>query len=261
MAAQGYFLWHELLTWNRESETDFFNNVIGWKTIDWEGGEMPYRMFTKDGSREKTVGGILEMSEPTFSKDIPDHFLGYIGVEDIDKSIERAASLGGVVHHGPMDIPEVGRIAVVQDPQQAWFCMFQPVRDDEPPTPEAGDFSWNELATTDYEAAFDFYSQLFGWENKMDMDIGDGNVYRLFGPKGSPAAIGGIFNKPAEMPGPPAWLFYISVNDIQAAIDRVSVHGGTLLNGPMEVPGGDHVAQCFSPGSTPFALHTTVAPE
>jgi predicted enzyme related to lactoylglutathione lyase len=85
------------------------------------------------------------------------------------------------------------------------------------------------------------------------MDMGGGMTYRTFGQ--GEKMYGGIYNKPLEMPAPPHWLYYINVDDIEAALDRVKEHGGQVLNGPMEVPGGSRIAQCLDPQGAAFALH------
>jgi hypothetical protein len=64
-----------------------------------------------------------------------------------------------------------------------------------------------------------------------------------------------MMNKPAEMPTPPHWLYYIRVPDIHGAVDRVKENGGRVWNGPMEVPGGDMIAMCADPQGGAFALH------
>jgi predicted enzyme related to lactoylglutathione lyase len=119
--------------------------------------------------------------------------------------------------------------------------------------PPVGHFSWHELATTDPEAAFAFYADLFGWEKTSAMDMGPMGVYQMFGPGGVP--FGGIYRKPAEQPGPPAWLHYARVPDTNAAVETVRQKGGQVLNGPMEVPGGDMVAMILDPQGGPSAVH------
>ena len=113
--------------------------------------------------------------------------------------------------------------------------------------------AWNELATTNYEEAFDFYSSLFGWTIDQDMDMGEGAIYRLFavGEK----MLGGIYNMMPDMPAP-FWIHYITVDDVNSAIKRVETYGGKVLTGPMEVPGGDLIAQCVEPQGAVFALHS-----
>ena len=93
------------------------------------------------------------------------------------------------------------------------------------------------------------------------MDMGGGNTYQMFGRGGD--SLGGIFTKTPEMPmpGPPGWLLYISVADIDAAVAQAGTSGGQVLNGPMEVPGGDLVAQCMDPQGAAFALHAVASQE
>lgn len=117
-----------------------------------------------------------------------------------------------------------------------------------------GDVAWVELATTDHEAAWSFYSSLFGWRKTEAMDMGEGWMYQLFGLGDT---MGGMFDKPADQPGPPAWLFYLHVDDVDAAVGQAKELGATLLSGPMEVPGGDRVAQLVDPQGAVFALHST----
>ncbi|MCB0711310.1 MAG: VOC family protein [Ignavibacteriae bacterium] len=261
MSVHGKFIWHELLTWDAAAESTFFKKVMGWETVDWEGEGEPYLMFSKDGTTENSVCGVVEMETPRFDESIPDHFLGYIGVDDLDNAMELAKSLGATLHTDKFTIPGVGQIVVMQDPQGAWICMFQPESAYDLSRPECGDFSWNELATSDHALAFEFYSQLFGWTSLHDMDMGDGNTYKLFAPQGETEAIGGIFSRTDDMPGGPNWLYYVSVDNLSVALDNVSENGGAVLSGPTEVPGGDHVAQCFSPRGTAFALHATIPVE
>ena len=68
-----------------------------------------------------------------------------------------------------------------------------------------------------------------------------------------------MFTKPADMPGPPAWLYYINVEDVAASIEVVKELGGKVLNGPMEVPGGSFIAQCLDPQGAVFAIHSRSA--
>jgi predicted enzyme related to lactoylglutathione lyase len=71
--------------------------------------------------------------------------------------------------------------------------------------------------------------------------------------------LGGMFDLVPDMQMPPCWLYYITVADLDAALERVKSHGGQILNGPMEVPGSDRVAQCMDPQGAAFALHSSPA--
>jgi predicted enzyme related to lactoylglutathione lyase len=153
-------------------------------------------------------------------------------------------------------ISEVGRFAVVTDPQGAVFVPFEPsieMEVNDPPRP--GEFSWHELITTDREAALRFYQELFGWEKREAMDMGAPvGVYQLFG--WNDKNMGGIYTKSADMPGPPNWLPYAMVPDTRKAAAEVTQAGGQVFVGPMEVPGGDIIIVGQDPQGAAFALHS-----
>jgi predicted enzyme related to lactoylglutathione lyase len=247
----GRFVWYDLMTTDPASAESFYKKVVGWGTAPWEGGETPYTMWMNG---ETAVGGIMQLPEEAAGA--PPHWLAYIATPDVDATCAQATELGGTLIKEPMDIPEVGRFAVLADPQGAVFAAYSPAS--APPGNEGpaqvGEFSWHELATTDHEAAFEFYHALFGWDKTDSMDMGDMGTYQMYGREGM--TLGGMFNKPAEMSGPPAWLYYARVDDVHSAAEEVQQHGGTVLNGPMEVPGGDHIVQCLDPQGTAFALHS-----
>ena len=157
----------------------------------------------------------------------------------------------------PMSVPDVGRMAVLRDPQGAVFAVFTAEADSpgrEGP-PQVGEFSWHELATSDYEAGFDFYSALFGWQKTTAMDMGEMGVYQMYG--SGEHELGGMYNLLPEIPAPPHWLLYAKVPDVEAAAETVKSLGGQVLNGPMDVPGGDRVVQCMDPQGAAFALHSS----
>jgi predicted enzyme related to lactoylglutathione lyase len=176
-------------------------------------------------------------------------------VRDADATAAEAKRLGATVLKEPADIPEVGRFAVLQDPQGAEFAIFTPLRGAEAPdqSPRPGEFSWHELTTTDHVAAFDFYRRLFGWEKRSEHDMGPMGIYQIYGQGGRD--YGGMFDKTADMPMPPHWLCYVSVDDVRRAADAVTRGGGQVINGPMQVPGGSWVAQCLDAQGAMFAVH------
>ena len=118
--------------------------------------------------------------------------------------------------------------------------------------PNIGEFSWHELSTTDYKAAAEFYRAIFKWEKISDYDMGEMGMYSMFGQRGE--MYGGMFNGRPDIP-PPNWLSYVRVEGVKPVADKVKQLGGTVFNGPMEVPGGDWVAQCVDPQGAAFALH------
>jgi predicted enzyme related to lactoylglutathione lyase len=156
-----------------------------------------------------------------------------------------------------MEVSEVGRFAVLQDPQGAAFTAYTPASPTVPtyPTPLGG-FSWHELATTDWQAALDFYRTVFGWKQSQAMDMGPMGVYLIFELNGT--MLGGMFNKPPEIPVP-NWLPYVRVEDAHAAAAAATAAGGRVLVGPSEVPGGDWIVQVLDPQGAAFAVHAVTA--
>jgi predicted enzyme related to lactoylglutathione lyase len=183
-------------------------------------------------------------------------WLGYVGVPDTDGAAKRIVEAGGAIHRGPDDIPNVGRFAVVADPGGAVFMLLTPLpRQDTPTPPEPttrGLVSWHELySSMGQEAAFKFYSGQFGWDTAELMDMGPMGKYRIFGADGVP--MGGMMDKPEHVSGS-AWSFYVNVDGIDAAIERIKAHGGQVLMGPHEVPGGSWIVQAVDPQGAAFAL-------
>jgi predicted enzyme related to lactoylglutathione lyase len=232
--------------------TDFYTKVAGWGTQDWNGGGVPYTMWT---TKDAPIGGVMKLPADMQAA-VPPHWIGYVAVPSVDESAAQAASLGGRVLTPPMDIPEVGRFAVIADPQGAAIAIFTPKPGSSQPehAPNVGEISWHELTTTDHKAAYDFYQKLFGWDKTGDFDMGEMGVYQMYGRNDQ--SLGGMFTKPADMPMPPNWLYYIRVPDVDEAAERVKSLGGQVLNGPMDVPGGDRIAQCMDPQGAAFAVHS-----
>lgn len=250
---RGRFCWYELLTTDPDAAATFYTGITGWAVDTWEGGETPYRMWVNGG---QALGGVMELPPEARQAGTPPHWLAYVSTPDLDRTLDRAAREGASTVWGPVEVEGVGRMAGIQDPQGAMVAAYQPA--DETPGHDGparvGEFSWHELATTDREGAWSFYTGLFGWTETDRMDMGEMGIYQMFGRGERP--LGGIFSKPPEIPVP-NWLLYVRVPDVDRAVKDVDARGGRLLNGPMEVPGGDRVAQCMDPQGAAFALHST----
>jgi predicted enzyme related to lactoylglutathione lyase len=158
------------------------------------------------------------------------------------------------VHVPPTDIPNIGRFAMVADPQGVAFNLFKPVSDaPRPPAYPAtpGTVGWHELLALDGEKAFAFYAELFGWTKAEAIDMGAMGRYQLFAAGGAP--IGGMMTKPAEVPVP-FWTYYFQVDGVGAAMERLKAGGGAVINGPMQVPGGSWIVQGLDPQGAMFSM-------
>jgi len=148
------------------------------------------------------------------------------------------------------------RHAVLQDPYGAKFGVYESAEDYGKITPpQPGEHSWHELISTDHEGAFDFYSELFGWENQVEHDMGPMGKYLIYGVGHVP--FGGMMTVKSG-PGP-SWLSYVHVKDVNQTAKKVKSAGGQVVNGPMEVPGGDWIVQAIDPQGAMFAAHATAA--
>ena len=226
------------MTTDTKSAGEFYAKIVGWKTKPWN------ESYTTFMTGARLMAGLMALPDEAKKMGAPPSWLSYIGTPDVDETARQATSLGATILKAPTDIPTVGRFAVIQDPQGATFAAFKSLRDvPSDPKPGIGDFSWHELATTDWRAALAFYKKLFGWEETSAMEMGARGTYQMFGWKDR--TLGGMFTKPAGEPGPPAWLAYIKIADTNKAVATIRSLGGKVLNGPMEVPGGSLIAQAL----------------
>lgn len=243
----GWFVWHELVTPNAAGAHEFYGKTLGWEQQPWE-NDSSYVMFK---AKSGPVGATVE------SKSATPNWLPYISTRDVDSTIEAAGRLGGRVETPATSLPNGGRYAVLADPQGATFGIHAAGDTDSGAPPS--DFSWHELATSVAPGiAFGFYGALFDWDEISEHDMGPMGMYLVFGRNGR--QLGGMFDKGAAgKPGAAYWLGYVSVADLEGTVERAKAARGSLLMGPMDVPGGDRVAQLMDPYGAFFALHKAAA--
>lgn len=252
--AHGSFIWYELLTKDAHAAKAFYDQVVGWN-IDAEAppGGMDYRMIhTADGH----AGGLMQLTAEMLAGGARPAWLGYIGVDDVDAAVAALVADGGQVHLPAFDIPDVGRVAMVADPQGVPFYVMRGA------SPEAstayqrrglGHVSWNELVSPDDAAALAFYAKHFNITKIGAMSMGPQGEYSFVANGDSAGeAIGAVM--PVLEGTKPGWGFYFRVPDIEAAKAKAEALGGTVLSGPMEVPGGEMTLQSLDPEGVFFGL-------
>jgi predicted enzyme related to lactoylglutathione lyase len=243
------------MTTDTAAAEKFYKNVVGWNSAPFDGSPTPYTVFKRSGDVQ--VAGLMKRPE---GMNMPPFWSMYVAVPKLEEAVANIKRLGGSELSGLIEVPTVGRMQMMKDPQGAAFYIIQPApREERPETaPEVGEGSWHELMTTDAEAAMKFYTEVFGWQPSEVMDMGPMGKYYMFNrPIGM---IGGMMNKPPEMAQvPPYWGIYFRVSDINAAVERVKANGGQILNGPMEVPGGDWIVNATDPQGAMFSLHAKKA--
>ena len=255
-AAEGDFIWYELVTSDPDAAIAFYASVVGWTAADFPnpgGADFRYTILSADG---RGVAGLMALSDEMKAAGGRPGWIGVIGVADADVGTRRVEEAGGSVHKPPADIPTVGRFSVVADPGGAVFELLAPLPMDEAPPPidraAPGQVGWHELYSAAGERkSFDFYSGLYGWKTDSEMDMGAMGKYRIFSRGG--VQLGGMMDKPDNVPAS-TWTFYFNVEGIDSAAERVKAGGGQLLMGPMEVPGGSWIVQGVDPQGAQFAL-------
>jgi predicted enzyme related to lactoylglutathione lyase len=243
--SEGGFVWYEHMTRDAPAAEAFYAKVVGWQAED---SGMPGMRYTLLKVGDRPVAGVMAVPKP---EDVP-CWIAHILTSDVDGMVERVKQGGGGVHRPPSDIPGIGRFAVVADPQGAVFMLFRadgtPAPDLAPTTP--GAIGWHELHARDWAAVFPFYQGLFGWEKSQAIDMGPMGTYQTFDIAG---VWGGGMMNDAQAPSP-FWLYYFNVEDIDAAAARITGAGGSLLQGPNQVPGGSWIVQAHDPQGGLFAL-------
>jgi predicted enzyme related to lactoylglutathione lyase len=232
------FVWHENVSTDPKRAQEFYNQLFGWQTEVFKAGEVEYPMISVDG---KAHGGF-----PPVQPGTPPHWAGNVAVEDLDATLEKANGAGGTLIHGPQDIPEVGRFAVLADPQGAVIIAFQ--FGGETPQSE-GVFVWDELGTQDVEGAERFYNAVFGWTTTdMGEEYGGYKIFQI-----GETRVGGLM-KMSDPSAPSHWEPYIAVEDADATVAKAGELSGSTLMGPMDVPNVGRIAVLKDPVGAVFGI-------
>lgn len=250
---EGTPIWYELMTADPDASKAFYDEVIGWTIEPQPSGEMDYRMIDS-GSGGGMVGGVMRLTDAMQAGGARPCWLFYIGVDDVDASVAKIGAAGGSVLMPAWDIPGIGRMAMVADPQGIPFYVMRGASEESSTAFDRmgmGKCNWNELATPDQPAANAFYARVFGWTYPDKMPMGPMGDY-IFVQAGE-QTIGATMTAPAEGP-PPAWRFYFRAPDIEDAAAKVAREGGTVHHGPVEVPGGDRIIVASDPHGVMFGV-------
>ena len=254
---RGSFIWYELVTPDPDGAKRFYDEVVGWTVEAQSSFPNGYRMIGRyDG---KNAGGILPLTEEMREHGARPLWLGYISVGDVDATLSAMEADGAHALMPAFDIPAIGRVALVADPQGAPFYIMAPT----PPPEQEGAVSdvfatddaqhvrWNELSSSDPDSAIAFYSRHFGWSQEGAMDMGELGQYRFIQSDG--VGIGAVMPKMPQMPAS-MWTFYIGVDDIDRGLSAIKSSGGQVLQEPMEIPGGEYALNALDPQGAAFGL-------
>jgi len=247
----GRIIWYELMSANADASRAFYSAVLAWEIDARPTGDMDYRMIA---APDGLVGGLFGLPAVALENGAQPGWVFYVSVDDLDGAIGRIESAGGGLIMPPSEIPGTGRFAFVTDPQGAPFYIMTPQGEGGASMAHhqgmPGHGGWHELHSSDGAAAFAFYASQFGWQPDGDMDMGPDGLYRLF--KIGDVQSGGIYTD-SHAPHP-YWATYFQVADIDVSASRITAAGGTVLRGPMEVPGGSWVINATDPQGVGFSV-------
>ena len=244
----GTFSWADLTTPDQAGARTFYAALFGW-TFDNRpiGDGVVYSMALSDGH---SVGAISPQPQQQRDAGAPPMWNSYITVQDADAALARAKELGANVHADAFDVMQAGRMGVIQDPQGAYFCVWEPRDTIGAELVNApGALSWNELGSPDLDASAAFYGDLFGWTTEPM----PGDMPYLIIQTAAQRSNGGI-RPPMPEGAPPFWLVYFATDDLGISLAKVSEHGGSVLMGDTDI-GIAHIAVVADPQGAVFALY------
>ena len=255
---RGGFIWYELMTPDPEGAKAFYEPVVGWSMTTGHGETDDYGFLTApDGAM---VGGLLRLTGEMDAHGARPIWLGYLETDDVDATVREIEANGGRSLMPARDVEMAGRIAMVADPGGAPFYVMTPTP---PPGAEGGQSAafeatknpghcgWNELMAADAARETGFYTGLFGWSLPEPMDMGAMGKYQFIAH--GDVTIGAIMGTVPNAPEP-RWNHYFWVPSIEQAKAAIEGNGGQVINGPMQVPGGDWIVQGIDPQGGRFSL-------
>ena len=252
----GKIIWHDLITDKPAQSRKFYESLFGWEfesvgTVFGLGSNETYSLIRHKG---RLIGGMVDARQLGEGKNIS-QWIVLMSVANIDVSIDALKRDGGTVLTPATNIADRGRMAVVADPQGALLALLQ-TKDGDPPDrkPEYGDFLWNELWTTDVDAATSFYQQVVDFDLRdIAVDDGEKDNYRVLQTSGEPRV--GVMNQPFEGESP-VWVSYLRVEDPAAITARVESLGGQIYLQARKRAIGGEVAFIAGPSGAGIALQT-----
>lgn len=224
--------WIDLLTSDQQRAQEFYSALFGWT---YEVGDQEkyggYTTALKDG---KAVTGLMK-NDP--GSGYPDIWTTYLRVEDIQATVDAAASHGGTVYLQPMPVPEQGTMAMIGDPAGAAVGLWQfGGHTGYQAFGEHGSPAWHELYSEDYPAALQFYREVLGWDLHVLGDT-DEFRYQTLG-EGQDARAGIMDNSTAPEGQPSGWQVYFAVDDADQTAAVAQAQGGTVHQSPADTPYG-----------------------
>jgi hypothetical protein len=220
--------WVDLSTPDIAASSAFYGALFGWKAVDGGPETGGYLRFELDDVPVAGCGPLMQEGQPTF-------WSTYFSVTNSDATAARIDAAGGRTHVAPMDVMDLGRMAVFTDPTGAAFGTWQAgTFTGAGIVNEPGALLWNELMTRDVPGAVAFYHEAFGVTSKTsavaevpytELQVGDSPVAGIMDISGP--------QFPAELP--PHWMVYFQIADCEAACEKITELGGSVSVPPTDI--------------------------
>lgn len=247
----GEFNWVDLSAKDLESQSVFYEALLGWAHTDMPFGQgQTYRWFTKDG---QSVAAMAQLSEDMLASGVPTMWNTYVAVDDVDDAVAAALEHGATIAMPSRDVAGSGRMAAIFDPAGARLFFWKPSRPDESMLYFApGALSWNDLNTTEPGRATEFYSELFGW----DIQRMEENVIPYWQISIGGQGLGGMMLMPNTGSGEPHsfWMPYFGSADVAADTARAVELDAKVFVPPTQVGAGVVFSVLMDPAGATFAL-------
>ena len=249
--APGMFCWIELMTSDQSAAKTFYTSLFGWTAEDNPMGPgFFYTIFRLQG---KQIGGGYALMPDQVAANVPPNWLVYVAVDDAAAIADKAKGLGAKVIAPPIDVMELGRMAILQDPTGAVFAIWQAKQQKGMEVAGVdGAFSWADLSSPDPAKAAQFYSSLFGWQMEKGENDPDGGYLHI---KNGEHYIGGVQSLAHRQPGaPPHWLVYFHASDCDASSNKAKSLGANIYFGPVTMENVGRFSIAADPQGAVFSL-------
>ena len=243
----GSFCWMELSTSDPVAAKQFYSSLFGWQINDQDMG--PAGVYTIFRLKGRDCAAAVK----SHCADVPPHWMIYLATSNVEQASRKVTQLGGKVDKGPFDAGEFGRMSVVQDPEGAYFCLWQAMK-----SPgigiaaEDGAFCWADLMTRDRDTAKKFYTSLFGWAFVAGDGKPESGYWHI---ENGQEMIGGMPPSEFMRPGmPPHWSVYFQVSDCEASTGKAVQRGAQVYVAPMKIEGAGVMSVIADPQGAVFSL-------